>query len=106
MRARLDLFESILDASADGLIFIDRDGFITYVYQSFEKIHGVKAGGTRIFAPTAGCFVKSRGIMPNDCFSGTRDRPNVRLSGVVCPAKVRLRGCDSSRQIPGIVANN
>jgi len=43
MRARLDLFESILDASADGLMFIDSDGFITYVNQSFEKIHGVKA---------------------------------------------------------------
>ena len=43
MRVRLDLFESILDASADGLIFIDRDGFIAYVNQSFEKIHGVKA---------------------------------------------------------------
>ena len=43
MRARLDLLESALDASADGLIFIDRDGIITYVNRSFEQIHRVKA---------------------------------------------------------------
>ncbi len=43
MRARLDLFESVLDASADGLMFVDRDGIITYVNRSFEKIHRVKA---------------------------------------------------------------
>jgi len=43
MRAKLDLFESALDASAEGLSFISPDGILLYVNQSFEAIHGVKA---------------------------------------------------------------
>ena len=43
MRAKLDLFESALDASAEGLCFISPDGILLYVNQSFEAIHGVRA---------------------------------------------------------------
>jgi PAS domain S-box-containing protein len=43
MQARLDLFQSVLDASAEGLSFISPDGILLYVNQSFEAIHGVRA---------------------------------------------------------------
>jgi PAS domain S-box-containing protein len=43
LEARMELLESVLDASADGLIFVDRNGMIGYVNHSFEAIHNVKA---------------------------------------------------------------
>ena len=43
IRAKLDLFESVLNASAEGLIFVSHDGTILYVNQSFEALHGVRS---------------------------------------------------------------
>jgi PAS domain S-box-containing protein len=42
-KERIELMESILDASAEGLMFVDANGTITYVNRSFEEIHSIKA---------------------------------------------------------------
>jgi transcriptional regulator with PAS, ATPase and Fis domain len=43
MKERMELLEVILDASAEGLMFVNRDGIITYINRSYEEIHKVKA---------------------------------------------------------------
>jgi len=43
MKDRMELLEAILDASAEGLMFVNRDGIITYINKSYEEIHKVKA---------------------------------------------------------------
>ena len=43
MRERIELLEAILDASADGMMFVDTEGVIKYVNRSYEAIHGVRA---------------------------------------------------------------
>jgi transcriptional regulator with PAS, ATPase and Fis domain len=43
MRERLELLQAILDASAEGLMFVNTDGIITYINHSYEVIHNVRA---------------------------------------------------------------
>ncbi len=43
MKDRMGLLEAILDASAEGLMFVNRDGIITYINKSYEEIHKLKA---------------------------------------------------------------
>jgi transcriptional regulator with PAS, ATPase and Fis domain len=43
LRERNELLEAILDASAEGLMFVNPAGIITYVNRSYESIHNVRA---------------------------------------------------------------
>jgi transcriptional regulator with PAS, ATPase and Fis domain len=43
MKDRMALMEVIIDASAEGLMFVNTDGIITYINRSYEEIHKVKA---------------------------------------------------------------
>jgi PAS domain S-box-containing protein len=42
-KERIELMESILDASVVGLMFVDANSTITYVNRSFEEIHLIRA---------------------------------------------------------------